>query len=172
MLCVAIIQTVIYSVSAILLLLQFRQSASATKAEHARRGQEATVQFFSDGSQRIFEARVKLETELGTTLFLKPLSEEAIKKIEESADLRLSVNHMLGFFEDLSTGVNEGVFDLRLADKLLGATIIQAYRCLMPYVRRYRTLNGSNRYFDQFEFLAHKLEATEATSRSNKSRVV
>lgn len=130
------------------------QSTEEAKREHARQKRGATIQFFSEGHERVYAQRLKLESKLGPDILLKPLSEDDIHRIESADELRLAIHHMMAFFENLSVGVNEDVFDLQTIDKLLGGQLIQAYHSFMPYIRHFRVVNGSERFWDQFEALA------------------
>src|SRR5690606_24013 len=94
------------------------RSTEEAKREHARQRRAATIQFSSEGAQQVYAQRLKIESVLGPEVMLKPLSSDDIQRIESSDELRLAINHMLSFFEDLSVGVNEEVCDLRMADKL------------------------------------------------------
>ena len=129
-------------------------SNQESKKEHKRLGKVATIQFFSEGSRRAYEERATLESRFGNNLTSRTLTESEIQEIEACDKLRLAINHVLSFFEELSTGTNEGVFDIDIVDKLLGGGILENYKCFLSYIQHFRSLNGSERFFDQFEKLA------------------
>jgi hypothetical protein len=159
-----IVQTILVVASLLLLRRQIRQATNDAKSEHERRCREATIQFFSEGSHRFYTEHIKLEARLGSEAFLHPLTPTLIDQIVADGESQLATHHMLSFLEGLSTGVNQGVFDHNLADKLLGGAIIEMWRSFAPYIRWFRDVHRSQRFFDQFEILARTLEDTLAVN--------
>lgn len=158
---VSVVQTILIVLSVGMVFVQVRQATHAMEVETRRRQLEATIQFFSDRWERVYVEKLRLEAVLGPDLFRCPCPAHIIEGIDNSDELRLSVNHILGFMEGVATGVNHGAFDIQMVDKLMGGAIILFYRFFVPYIKHYRSFNGSQRFFDQFEHLAERLCAFE-----------
>lgn len=157
-------QTVFVVISLLLVVWQIRQANKEAKSDHSRRQEEALIGYFTDSFPQFYAGMHSLENTFGKNATSHPMTPEQIQKIDDSAELQLELLHMLGFLETFSTGVNEGVFEYRLADKLIGGGIIDAWKFVKPYVMHVRQNRGNARFYDQMEIFANQLIANGKTS--------
>jgi len=162
-------QTVFVVISLLLVVWQIKQATKEAKADHARRQEEALIEYFTNSFQLFYPRMHLLEQRFGKEAIRNPMTKEHILEIESDQELSIEFLHMLGFLETFSTGVNEGVFEFRLADKLIGGGIIDAWTFVQPYVLHFQQQHGKTRFYDQIETLAKRLIETENASNQSQS---
>ncbi len=88
----------------------------------------------------------------------------------ENSDCKDAYNNyraIIAKIEHFATGVNEGVFDFDLVNKLVGAHLVFLYNKVEPIIKHARQFGEQRKYYYyEFEKLKEKLEET------NKSIVV
>jgi predicted nucleic acid-binding Zn-ribbon protein len=127
------------------------------RADHDRRRKQATIEQMLDVRNEYRDKWDKFR-ENGE----KAISKKEAREIDETPERRKQVEDILSLFEHLSTGVNTGVFDLSLLNRLSGQYIINVFeRCqgFIEYVREKDKEEGkTTRYYEEFYHLVNELK--------------
>ena len=87
----------------------------------------------------------------------------------DDPELRKTVRRFLNLMERVAVGVNAGVYDIRILNRICGLTTIQFYRRVEKVIARRREINGPTIYID-FEKLVERLQEVRAEPRVFTSR--
>lgn len=66
--------------------------------------------------------------------------------IEKDNDLNISVNFILGFFDDIAIGIKRGIISERLTKEITGTYILKLIRGFMPYLHELDNLYKDKHY--------------------------
>ena len=65
---------------------------------------------------------------------LKPETTVSKKNVENNNELFISVNFLLGFFDDLAIAIKHGIIDEKLTKEIIGCTIIKMAKGFKQYI--------------------------------------
>jgi len=119
-------------VSILVLALQVGLAARTLRLDHKRRKDEATIAFMVQIRPLWHQGRRILEKRWGEGA----LTEQALSEIDENPEAHEAVRTLLGHLELLSVGVNAGVYDLHLLNRMSGHHLCTIHDRLAPYVRK------------------------------------
>lgn len=73
------------------------------------------------------------------------------------------IKQFLSHLERFSTGVNVGVYDLKVANRLSGSYFINLYYQLKPYIIYIRKTRFDNTLYEEFEHMVNNLMTMHAS---------
>lgn len=141
---------------------QVRLSEEATERDHARRRQQATVDFY----MTTLEKRTELRHTLPYDRNADAIREYVTALKDESETEALYVTDYLTMFEMLAGGVNMGIYDLEVIDRLAGSRLRAIYNNYLPWIDQRRRMFDSPSLYCELESLSRSLEARRATKFS------
>jgi hypothetical protein len=150
-----IIKISILLITAIIALFQLNVMVRSFKADHERRKKQATIEYINMIRPEYRKINNLLLEKFGND----PIGESEIKKIIEDHELWSKLKDILGMFEHLATGINTGVFDIQILNRMAGSYIIIVYDRFFVYIRERRKATGNNFLFDEYEFLINRLKS-------------
>lgn len=132
-------------------LFQLRKTYLAT---HERTCKQTTIEFFNELKKESEEIEKKLFLKYGLEpIHLDELDEETL----------LQIKQYLSLLERFSLGVNLGVYDLIVADRMSGSFFINTYYQLQPFILDIRKKRFDNRLYEEFEHMKNELEKIRST---------
>lgn len=141
---------VIFALQLRSLVREVAQAAEATKFDHKRRREQATIEFYASTQGKRFELRQSLPDDRDGEAIARVL-----QRARYSRSLTMKISQYLGFFELLATGVNAGVLDRRVMNNLAGPSIIKMVEYYKPWMReRRRRLNDFGLYCELADLAA------------------
>ncbi len=132
------------------------------KADHERREKQATVEYVN---------RVRA--------LYRPISNKIVAKFGEGKVINVDeikpddigdIKEFLSLVEHLAAGVNIGIFDLVIIERMSGSYFLNMRDKFMPYVKYVRTKRGNPRLYSEFETMCRDLEALRE-QRDNRSNM-
>ena len=146
---------VVLGVTAFIFLLQAAIAVQSLTADHTRRRKEATINHMNDIRPQYFEIDQELISKLGKGA----LDDAKIDAILQDSELLNRIKMMLGLFEHLAVGANEGVFDIGLLDRMSGRHLIDVHDRFGQYIERRRSEDDNPRYYEEFDKLVKKIKS-------------
>ena len=120
------------------------------KADHERRRKQATIEYVG---QILRDARFIIDSHRRSEDLTKEEISALIANPAESAEWR----NAIGAFEHLAVGVNSGVYDKDILDRMAGTYITRLFTYVEPYIQVARN-DFYPKAYCEFEALAHELE--------------
>ena len=117
--------------------------------EKKRNRSEATIHAFDDLEENVFS-----KEEYNDKLVLLA-GKEVAKNVDGCYSRKATL--FLSRIEHFSVGVNSGVYDLVVLNRMAGAFIIKQYSKWSPYIETKRQNNENSKYYDEFEKLHNSL---------------
>jgi len=139
---------------------QIRIANKTLLADHERRRKQATVEFVS----KLRESSWPLEVELR-----REFQDEVINISGINPEREVTVGRFLSLVEQLSTGVNVGVFDFDVLARLMGNHLITMHDKLGPYIKMKREKIPT--YSNEYSALTRRLES-ERIPTSAKGTII
>lgn len=138
-------------------------------SDHEQRQKAATMDYIASMP---YQSDVDLKlcgiTPDGT---IKNIDEDRAREIYLDSQLKSEADKRLATFEFYATGVNTGVFDFDVSNKLNGGYIIQQYERYFQYIQfiinSKSDVSYKKRVFDQFELLVKKLSKYRKSKELN-----
>ncbi len=85
---------------------------------------------------------------------------------EKDLEANVLIGEWLDMIEDLASGVNLGVYDLQVVDRLIGNRVMRGWRNLEPWVEARREFKRQPTLYCEFEELAYRLYELDTGERS------
>ena len=121
----------------------------AYKADHERRKKQSTIEYLS----RIRDIYRPVDRKLIEKYGKKALNPEDVDKAD-MADLR----EFLSVLEHLSVGVNTGVYDIELVNRMSGTFLLETHAKVTPYINFSRKDRGSDSIYQEFDVMSRKIK--------------
>ena len=138
-----------------LMRVQLQQAADATERDHKQRRMQATLEFVTATFDRMGLLRERGLPEL-VRAAVEPFTDRPLDMTDKR---NLVVRENLNGFEALATGVNLGVYDISVVNRLRGTMIVRSWALYEPWVRARRTAFAQQSYYAELEELAARLVA-------------
>ena len=136
-----------------LMRVQLQQASDATDRDHRQRRMQATLEFVTATFDRMGSLRDRGLPEL-VRAAVEPYTDRPL----DMADKRnLLVREYLNGFEAFATGVNLGLYDIDVVNRLRGTMIIRSWALYEPWVTARRSLFSQASYYAELERLASDL---------------
>lgn len=141
-------------IGVLIAVINLRQMRKNHYANHERTSKQATIDFFDELKKNSYDIEKKIFFKYGNNpIVLSELSEEEIFEIKQ----------FLSRLERFSTGVNTGVYDLKIANRLSGSYFINTYYQLKPYIADIRKSRFDNTLYEEFEHMINNLMHMHST---------
>jgi len=124
--------------------------------DHKRRKKQATIEFYNTICDELYDISASIDQVLGGT-------EPTVDNIQNNTQLKADVTKMLSTYERFSVGVNSGVFDLDLTDRMAGSYLIVLLSKFLPYIQEIRKDASRKCSYVEFEHLVIKIEERRST---------
>lgn len=137
------------------------------RVSQQRAKSDATMTYFTESINTYHPILFGIKFKYGVAGIKTPLTDEMVLKIEQDSIYEKDINLLLTFLETMATGVNEDVYDINIANKLLGERIVDAWFYLKPYVCDQRIKGNYPKLYDQIEILAVRLKNIREKEKNN-----
>lgn len=149
--------------AAVISLISLFISIKSYIQDHKRRKKQATIEFYNTICGELYDVSASIDKALGGI-------EPTVDNIQNSTQLKIDVTKMLSTYERFSVGVNSGVFDLDLTDRMAGSYLIILLTKFSPYIQELR--KDANRKYSYVEFERLVLEIKKRRSTyHNKGKI-
>jgi hypothetical protein len=145
------IQIGVLFVTAVIGIWQIRIGVNSVREDHDRRRKQATIEYINDVRDRYRAEHRHLLRALGG-----PMNAQSVEKIRSNPDLNARLLDLLGLFEGLAAGVNAGVFDVELLNRVSGGYLIRVFETYKAYMLARRQSRWPSLY-REFEQLVQDL---------------
>jgi hypothetical protein len=138
-----IVKDIMACITCIVLILQLRTMIKNSKADHERRKKQATIEFYNHtGNER------------------NNLLDQIINvcKVEEGSDMLNTIKGYLANMERLAVGINTGIYDITVFDRMAGNFTIRTYDRLREIIDSRRKVGCAPYLFSDFEKLVLDLK--------------
>jgi len=140
-------------VTVIIMVVQIRVAVQSLRKDHLRRKLEGTLEHMNQIREKYRLMNAELIDELG----IEPLDEERVGRLRQSPRLWEKVKDILGLFEHLAIGVNLGVFDLGMLEKMSGTYLSNVFRRFSTYIRTQRESTNNPTLYQEYEKLVEQI---------------
>ena len=127
-------------------LISLFVSIKSYAQDHKRRKKQATIEFYNSMCEDLYDINARTDQILGGTA-------PTIENIQNNTQLKADVTKMLSTYERFSVGVNSGVFDLDLTDRMAGSYLIVLFTRFSPYIQEIRKDASRQSSYVEFEHL-------------------
>ncbi|MGD1938862.1 MAG: DUF4760 domain-containing protein [Cyanophyceae cyanobacterium] len=112
-------------------------------ADHERRKKQATIEYVNSVKVKYRPIAEKLNQKFG---------ERTIINIDSIDDvLKEDITEILSTLEHLAVGINSGVYELKILDRMSGTYFVNVFEKLSPYIRAARRQTDRRRLYYEFE---------------------
>ena len=125
------------------------------KADHERRKKQSTIEYLNEIRKLYRPVEYKLSEKFGV---------KVIDVDKMSEDDKINVLEFLSIVEHLSTGINVGVFDVELVNRMSGAYFVKMYDKFIPYIRDIRERRHNDNLYCEFSSFNHSLEKMRSSN--------
>lgn len=146
------IEVYIAIVALIISILSFIISLYYNWKDHERRRKQATIEYFDNLTLQLYEKEAIFNeqyNELGIDIAILDTNVELHKKATE----------VLSAFERLCVGINTGIFDFDILDRMAGSYLINTYTRFSPYIeKKHRDTSQASAYVE-FESVVNRIKS-------------
>lgn len=114
-------------------------------ADHERRRKQATVEFVTRIRKEYHPLQRSLVAQFGRNHIIN------MSDVDEG--LRDKIRELLPIVEHLAVGVNVGVYDLDILERMSGSYFLRLHATLSPYIDEVRRTNNNGRLYIELEEL-------------------
>ena len=132
-------------------VLQFIRFTRATKADHERRKKQATIEFYNEIDKEAFLLE-SMMIEKGI------IGHVPIATINEDVNFKEAVLRYMNLFERFSVGINTGVYDIYVFDRMMGRKVIYRFNSLRAYIEQRRSELNYQYLYNDFEKMIEYLK--------------
>jgi hypothetical protein len=116
-------------------------------SDHDRRSKQSTIEYMSSIREKYRGLSNKLIDKFGEN----PINLDQLDDITKN-----DVKELLSTLEHLSVGVNTGVYDFDILNRMTGGYLIKRYHQLLPYITKAQ--KNSPTFFIEFETLCKRID--------------
>lgn len=120
------------------------------KADHERRQKQSTIEYVNQ-IRHIYQP---IDRKLREKYRDKALNPEDV----DDGDLG-DIREMLSVLENLAVGVNTGVYNLALVNRMMGTAIVKINDNTKPYIRHARINRGSATLYEEFDGMSSQINS-------------
>ena len=121
--------------------------------ERKRVSNQATIDSFAELQSSVFNMTDFNELDVDKIL-LEYKKEEPTKEVLRDWE---NLSEYMARIEQFAVGVNTGVFNIKIVDRMAGSHIIKQYNRLYPVICYKREKGKTNKRYEEFEKMAKKL---------------
>ena len=143
-----IITVFIQASGLVVIVVQLYFIMKTLNADHERRRKQSTIEYMNQIRDIYRSVDRKLTEKYGK----KSLNPEDVEKAD-MADLR----EFLSVLEHLSVGVNTGVYDVNLVNRMSGTFLLHTHDRVRPYINHARKERDSKTLYQEFGAMCRKI---------------
>jgi len=117
------------------------------KADHERRKKQATVEYINN---------IRNDYKVLNNKLIEKFSNHPIKMDGIDHLMEKDINLLLSILEHLSVGINTGVYDFNILNRMTGSFLVSRYYQLHPYISKAQLKNPLS--YIEFEQLCSRIE--------------
>lgn len=151
---------IVFALQLIELRHQVKQSKDATQLDHARRRAQATIAFY----QSTLEKRESLRGVLPYDGDAAAIAAVTSRVMLEGGELQSIITGYIGLFELLAMGINVGVFDIDVLERMAGTRVRALATNYGPWINARREELGHPRLYSELVELGLRLDARNAVA--------
>lgn len=118
--------------------------------DHERRRKQSTIEYFENITSKLFEIEAVFNSKITR-------SNENINIGEDADKLKKAINILVAF-EQLSVGVNAGIYDFDILERMAGSYLINIFSMFTPYIQETRKDSTHSNSYIEFEHLVNKIK--------------
>ena len=141
--------TLVFTGTLIVLYLTYR-------ADHERRRKQATIEYINVIQDKFRPLDLDLTDQFG--------EQTAINADEVDQETNMKIKQILTTIEHLCVGVNTGVYDLYIINRMSGAYFLRMQDRFRPYIVQRRQERRNDRLYCEFEKVASRIAALREIS--------
>ena len=122
-----------------------------SRKDHERRRKQATIEYFETMTSSLFETQAIFNDKLSQLNM-------NIADLESHPELLKGATAVLSAFERLCVGVNTGVFDFDMLDRMAGSYLIFLYSRFTPYIEKIRKDASRTNSYKEFERVVSRIK--------------
>lgn len=149
-------------IAAAISLISLFVSIKSYVQDHKRRKKQATIEFYDTICEKLYELNANTDPTLGG---IAP----TIENIANNIQLKADVTKILSTYERFSAGVNSGIFDLDLIDRMAGSYLIVLFSRFLPYIEEIRKDASRKSSYVEFEHLVMEIKKRRSTYHNKGS---
>jgi len=127
----------------IFILIRVLLLSKTFKADHERKRKQSTIEYLNTIRSQYLPLQLKVTRIFGFG--------NNVKIDELNDDIEDTIVELLAILENLSIGVNIGVYDIQVVNRYSGDYFINLYNKLQPYIDHLRYRDSKTSYFIEFE---------------------
>lgn len=85
--------------------------------------------------------------------------------------MRTDISELLSTVEHMSVGVNVGVYDIHILERMSGSYMIKMFQRLHPYITHIREAKKNDNAYIEFEEVKLQLEALRRKPRNQRGNI-
>ena len=127
-----------------------------------RRKKQGTIEYFEEITFKYFNTQALFNAKMSKC-------ELDFSDLEKNPDLLKDAKAVLSAFERLSVGVNTGVYDFDILNRMAGSYLVYMFNRFSPYIEQIRTDASRQKSYTEFELLVQKIknENSPVSTRGN-----
>lgn len=120
--------------------------------DHERRRKQATIEYFDNLTLQLYEKEAIFNEKYNEL-------EIDIAILDTNVELHKKATEVLSAFERLCVGVNTGIFDFDILDRMAGSYLISTYTRFRPYIdKKHGDISQASAYVE-FESVVNKIKS-------------
>ncbi len=153
---IQIVTSIFTCVGIVIALCEFHFMKKATIAEHERTQKQATIDYYNSVCGEIFA--------LNHEIYKRYKRDKLYySDVENDEEFKSMIKSYLNLLETFSTGINTGIYDIYLFDRLYGDTCIRVYRQLEDYIEHRRAIVNEPLMYIELEKMVEQLKSIQNT---------
>lgn len=133
------------------------------QADHERRRKQSTIEYIN-----IIRAKYRTLNEKLISVFGR---DHIINVTEIDETMRSDIGELLSTVEHMSVGVNIGVYDIHILERMSGSYMIKMFQRLQPYISHVRSVKKNDSAYIEFEEVKLQLEALRRKPRDQRGKM-
>lgn len=118
--------------------------------DHERRRKQATIEYFDNLTLQMYEKEAIFNEKYNEL-------EIEIAMLDTDVELHKVATEVLSAFERLCVGINTGIFDFDILDRMAGSYLISIYTRFCPYIEKKHMDASKASSYVEFEKVVNKI---------------
>lgn len=135
----------------IISILSFVISLYYNWKDHDRRRKQATIEYFDNLTLQLYEKEAMFNEKYNEL-------EVDIAMLDTNAEMHKVAIEVLSAFERLCVGINTGIFDFDILDRMAGSYLINIYTRFSPYIEKKHGDASQASAYVEFENVVNKIK--------------
>lgn len=142
----------------IIAVLEFHLSKKEVMFDNERIQKQATIEFYMSVKDSLYM--------FNHIIYEKYKNEKILySEIKDDTEMILNIKNYLNLMEIVATGINTGVYNINVFDRLYGDACIRYAKQLQDYIVCRRMVIGHPEMYADFDLLVNKLEEIHKENR-------